>query len=345
MNKSLTALRAALVAALLVALAAMVGATTPAQAAPASGTAASATPKPKKKPDPTCGPRRTRQRSVNHTFGTTVMRGTPRRVVVLEYSFVDAALAVGVRPVGVADDNNKSRILPQYRRKLGDYTSVGTRGTPNLETISSLNPDLIIADADRHAGIHRQLERIAPTIVLDSLRQAYRPNLHSAVVIGQALNKCGAMIKRLQRHRANIRKVARVIPDNERRTVLFAVDASTVFNMHNSRAYTGSLLQDLGLRQRVQQRIGGDPYQELTLETLFTLNPDIMILARSGKNTMSDKWRDSPIWQQLKAVRNNMVFEVDQNLWSRWRGISAGEVMAQQAARLIYKKYVRLKIG
>ena len=341
---SLTRLRAALITAALLALCVAAGAAAPAGAAPAAGVAADRTAA-KNKPDPTCGPTRTRQRSVNHTFGTTVMRGTPRRVVVLEYSFVDAALAVGVRPVGVADDNNKSRILPQYRRKLGDYTSVGTRATPNLETISSLNPDLIIADADRHANIHRQLERIAPTIVLDSLKQAYQPNLHSAVVIGQALNRCGAMIKRLQRHRANIRKVARVIPDDEKRTVMFAVTAPTVFNMHNSRSYTGSLLQALGIKSRVQQKAGGEADQELTLETLFTLNPDILILAKSGSNTMADKWSESPIWQQLKAVRNGRVYEVDQNLWSRWRGISAGEVMAQQTARLIYKKYVRLQIG
>ena len=340
---SLIRLRAALITAALLALGVVAGAAAPAGAATAAGTAADA--KTATAPDPTCGPARTQERSVNHTFGTTVMRGTPRRVVVLELSFVDAALAVGVRPVGIADDNNKTRILPQYRAKLGNYTSLGFRATPNLETISSLNPDLIIADADRHANIHRQLERIAPTIVLDSLKQAYQPNLHSAVVIGQALNKCGAMIKRLQRHRANIRKVARVIPDNERRNVMFAVTASTVFNMHNSRAYTGSLLQVLGLRSTEQQKVGGNPYNRLTLETLFTFDPDILILAKSGKNTMADKWADSPIWQQLKAVRNNQVYLVDQNLWSRWRGISAAEVMAQQTARLIYKKYVKLTIG
>lgn len=312
-----------------------------AAAAGSGATSASAA----KRPDPSCGPKRTQSRVVNHTFGSTTMSGTPTRVVALEYSFVDALVAVGVKPVGIADDNNASRILPQYRKAIDGYVSVGLRSTPNLEKISSLNPDLIIADADRHRGIFNQLQRIAPTIVLDSLRQAYLPNLHSAVVIGQATNRCGRMIARLARHKANIKKLAAAMPKNESRTALFAVSASTVFNMHNSQGYTPSVLQALGLKATQQQRVGGDPYQELTLETLFTLNPDILIIAKAGNNTMSDKWSESPIWSQLKAVRNSQVYYVNQDLWSRWRGISTAEVIGQQTLRLLYKKYVGIKVG
>ena len=327
---------AALVAAALAATGALASQAEARTAAPAAEAA--------KKPDSTCGPKRTASRTVAHTFGKLVMHGTPKRVVALEYSFVDALLAVGVRPVGVADDNRKERILPQYRTKLGTYTSVGLRSTPNLETISSLHPDLIIADADRHANIYKQLSKIAPTIVLDSLRQAYRPALHAAVVIGQAVNRCGAMIARLKRHRANMEKIARAVPDGEKRSVLFAVSSATGFNEHNSLGYTPSVLAELGL-QATEKGKNGEPYHELTLETLFSLNPDVMFIARSGAKTMSDGWKDSPIWQQIDAVKNNRVYEVNSDLWSRWRGISAAEVVAQQAVRLLYGKYVPIKVG
>lgn len=341
MISSLTRRRAAVGAALALSLSVLAGAAVPAGATPAAGVGADATPK----PDPTCGPARTQSRTVNHTFGSLRMTGTPRRIVALEFSFVDAMLSVGVAPVGLADDNARSRILPQYKAKIGNYTSVGLRQTPNLETISSLKPDLIIADADRHRNIFRQLERIAPTIVLDSLQQAYLPNLHSAVVIGQAINKCGAMIKRLQRHRANIAKIKRAVPRNESRNVMFAVSTATVFNMHNSRAYTPSLLQAIGLDATEQQRPGGDPYHELTLETLFTLNPDVLFIAEYGATTMSDRWTSSPIWAQINAVKNNKVFYVNGDLWSRWRGMAAGEVIAQQSVRRLYGKYIKLSIG
>jgi iron complex transport system substrate-binding protein len=152
------------------------------------------------------------------------------------------------------------------------------------------------------------------------------------------------MVARLARHKANMAKLRKAMP-RETRNVLFAVSAPTTFNMHNSQAYTPSVLQSLGLRATEQRKPGEDPYHELTLETLFSLNPDIMFIAKSGTNTMADKWAESPIWRQIKAVRNNQVFYVNQDLWSRWRGISTAEVIGQQALRLLYKKYVRLEIG
>ena len=44
----------------------------------------------------------------------------------------------------------KNRIIKPLRDKIGKYTSVGTRKQPNLEEISKLKPDLIIADNNRH---------------------------------------------------------------------------------------------------------------------------------------------------------------------------------------------------
>ena len=63
---------------------------------------------------------------IKHEEGTTKVPKHPKRVVVLEYSFVDALVALDVKPVGIADDN-KNRIIKPLRDKIGKYTSVGTR--------------------------------------------------------------------------------------------------------------------------------------------------------------------------------------------------------------------------
>jgi iron complex transport system substrate-binding protein len=149
--------------------------------------------KPRPKFDPTCGPTLAKQRTVDGTLGSVTVQGTPKRVVALEFSFVDFLSQIGVKPVGIADDNDAKRITKPVLDLVDGYTSVGTRAAPSLEKIASLHPDLIIADADRHATILRQLQNIAPTIALDSLKQAYLPNLHSAVLVGRLMNKCGAM--------------------------------------------------------------------------------------------------------------------------------------------------------
>ena len=111
--------------------------------------------------DPTCGPARAKQRTVDGTLGSMEISGTPKRIVALEFSFVDDLVAVGLKPIGIADDNNPSSLIPPVKAAVGSYTSVGLRATPNLETIASLHPDLIIADAGRHAKIYDKLQAIA----------------------------------------------------------------------------------------------------------------------------------------------------------------------------------------
>ncbi|MEI8597484.1 ABC transporter substrate-binding protein [Vibrio sp. M60_M31a] len=71
-------------------------------------------------------------------------------------------------PVGVADDKDPTRIIPQVRDLIEPWTSVGMRSQPNLEVIAQLKPDLIIADSYRHKISLHDLSQIAPTILLKS---------------------------------------------------------------------------------------------------------------------------------------------------------------------------------
>jgi iron complex transport system substrate-binding protein len=294
--------------------------------------------------DPTCGAARAKQRTVDGTLGSVTITGTPKRIVALEFSFVDDLAAVGIKPVGIADDNDPNRIIPPLRPKIAGYTSVGLRQTPNLETIASLHPDLIIADADRHATIYKQLQNIAPTIALDSLKQAYLPGLHSAILIGQLTNKCGAMRLRVAQDKAIMARIAKAVP-HETRKALFAVTTNKLFNMHDSLAYTPSLLKAIGIPAAVEVKLGGNPYQELTMESLLTINPDLLFLAQSPPTPTTDQnFAKTPLWGQLKAVQKNKVFYVNTNLWSKARGLLAGELIAQQAVHLLYNKYVSIAL-
>ncbi|MQH48886.1 ABC transporter substrate-binding protein, partial [Escherichia coli] len=96
------------------------------------------------------------------------IKKNPKRVVVLEYSFADYLAALDMKPVGIADDGSTKNITKSVRDKIGAYESVGSRPQPNMEVISKLKPDLIIADVSRHKKIKSELSKIAPTIMLVS---------------------------------------------------------------------------------------------------------------------------------------------------------------------------------
>ena len=96
---------------------------------------------------------------IKHDGGTTKLDKNPERVVALEFSYVDALAALDIKPVGIADDGKKGRILKPIREKIGDYKSVGLRKQPNLEEISNQKPDLIIVDTNRHKGTNESTPR------------------------------------------------------------------------------------------------------------------------------------------------------------------------------------------
>lgn len=275
-------------------------------------------------------------RTIKHELGETEVKGTPERVVVLEFSFVDAVASLDVKPVGVADDGNKARILKTLADKVGDYTSVGTRKQPNLESISSLKPDIIIADWKRHKAIYEDLKQIAPTIVLKSLEASYDENVASYQTVAEALNKSEQGKKRLEQHQQTIATLKGKVPvKDKQQTVLSAALRKESFKAHTSSSYDGAVMEKVGLLNAIQNP--KEAYAELTLEQLLTINPDILFLMKTnGEQTIVDQWSANPLWKELKAVKDHKVFEVDRNLWTRWRGTIAGELMMEEAISHLY---------
>jgi ABC-type Fe3+-citrate transport system substrate-binding protein len=304
--------------------------------------------------DPTCGPSRTATRTVNGTLGSVELHGTPKRIVALEFSFVDDLVQVGVSPIGIADDHDPSRIIPAVRAKLEPYTSVGLRQSPALERIASLHPDLIVADATRDVGIYRQLQAIAPTVALDSLKEAYLPSRHAAVVVGQAVNKCGAMVRRLKQDTMVMKRLRAAVMRathraGEKRKAMFAVVTAQVWNVHSSLEYTPSLLANIGIPSaNVLPRNSSNvqsPDFVMSEEDLLSNDPDVLFVAESQpSSTLFDQWSKDPLFRTLRAARTKQTYVVNQNVWSRARGLQAGEVICQQAVHLLYSVYVPITL-
>ena len=123
---------------------------------------------------------------------------------------------------------------------------------------------------------------------------------------------------------------------------LFGVASTAAFNAHASTNYAPSLLTQLGIPSAFPVGPKDDPQKQITLEGLIAMNPDILFVADAQANSQFQKFKQSELWNTLKAVQNNQVYVVNTNLWSRARGIQASEIIAQQAVHLLYHKYVRI---
>ncbi|MDF2958396.1 MAG: transporter substrate-binding protein [Paenibacillus sp.] len=273
-------------------------------------------------------------RIIKHELGETEIKGTPKRIVALEFSYVDSLAALGIAPVGIADDNDPKLVIEPVKKKIGSYTSVGSRYETNLELVSSLQPDLIIADISRHKEVYEKLKKIAPTIVLNSLGAGYKENLASFPIIAEAVGEGEKAKKLLADHQAKLEELKKNIPQGEKRTVLPAVVGANGFFGHSNKSYGGSLLEHLGLKDAVQSN---EAYPKMTLEQLVQADPDVIFFMKSSDKTVLDEWKSNPLWSNLKAVKSGSVFEVQRNMWSLSRGLIAAESIAGEAIQLLYK--------
>ncbi|MBX0357292.1 Fe(3+) dicitrate ABC transporter substrate-binding protein [Halobacillus sp. Nhm2S1] len=275
-------------------------------------------------------------RVIEHEMGETEITGQPEKVVALEFSFVDNLASLGVSPVGIADDDDSERIIEPIREKIGDYTSVGTRKQPSLEVISSLQPDLIIADMKRHKDIYDQLSDIAPTIILPSLAADYEGIISSFETVSKAMGMEEKGEEVLADHKAKMEELRAQVPEDEERTVLPAVVADSGYFAHNMESYTGSLLESIGLKNAIQS--GDERYNKINLEQVVEFNPDVMFHMVAGDQTVVDEWENNELYQDISAVENGEVHEVDRNMWSRFRGLISSEKILEDAINYLYEE-------
>ncbi len=278
-------------------------------------------------------------RDVKHEMGTTTVPDQPKRIVVLEYSFVDALAAVGVSPVGVADDKKRDRIISSYTDKIGqDWLSVGTRKTPSLEVIASLGPDLIIADKTRHSAAYETLSEIAPTVVFDSLGGDYPSAIAQLEAIGSAVGKADEMKARVAEHKAKMADIGAQFMKAGDYKIQFGVANAKGLWLHSPVSYNGSLLKGFGFASGMKPSEGAvyeSNYVKTSLEQLSAVDPDILILGRYANPSFADGWKGEALYENISAVKNKRVFYVEAHVWSRLRGMVAAEMTSSDLADIM----------
>jgi ferric citrate transport system substrate-binding protein len=276
---------------------------------------------------------------ITHDLGTTEVPDSPQRIVVLEYSFIDSLAAVGVAPVGIADDDKRESVVPNYTDVIGtDWTSVGTRKSPSLEVIASLAPDLIIADTSRHKDIYGALSEIAPTIVFDSLTGTYEVSLEAAKTIAHAVGKDAEMAARLAEHETKMQAFKAEMGDVSGWSAQFFIDNGEGIYLHSPVSYNGSLLAWFGFENNMKTP-DGHSYEEAvvstSLEQLSEVNPKILIRGKYADPGVTESWAGQPLWDNIEAVKTGNVYDVIAHNWSRLRGVIASEVSAANLVEIV----------
>ncbi|WP_161880782.1 ABC transporter substrate-binding protein [Deinococcus alpinitundrae] len=270
--------------------------------------------------------------SVKHERGSLELKGPAKRVVALEYSFVDTLLALGVTPVGAAlGSQGGDRGAPPYLRALSaKIPATGSRAQPSLEIMLSLRPDLILADAFVQGEIYPQLAKLAPTAAFQSRRGSLDDLNAQTLAIGQLVGREAAARQLLADQQALMRK-AKVFSKKAAPAFVAAVVTPKSFTVHSNQSFVGSFLEALGRKNALGPK-GDQTQYEVSLEGLVALNPQTLVLfAAPDETPITQEWKKNPLWQKLSAVQRGRVYVFDRDDWTRGRGPLALKLMVAQA--------------
>ena len=264
-------------------------------------------------------------RTIETQYGSVTLKNEPQRVVTLDESALDTALALGIQPVGSVATRGSNKVSEYLQEKAGNISIVGTAREFNFESILALQPDLILAPAGLTQDKYTLMQKLAPTIVPAVTSQtAWQKKVQ---VYADALDKSGQALQRFTRLDPRIDELKKQLPGELQVSVVRWMPQGPM--LMSSEIFTGQVLEALGMKANVlASQLGSRPHSDvLSLENLKKIDGDWLFLAtlnEDGESTLNEA-RKQPAFTRLDAVRNNRVLSVNGQIWTSGTGILAAE--------------------
>ncbi|MBD2567374.1 iron-siderophore ABC transporter substrate-binding protein [Anabaena lutea] len=255
---------------------------------------------------------------IKHTWGETCVPLKPQRIIALDETSMEALLALDLKPIAATQPNITGSIIPKLGKKAEGIVYLGKNSQPNIEKMVLLNPDLILGFS-LNAEQYKLFSQIAPTITLDYIQNGWKDAFSS---IAEITGKSEQAQKLLDEYQQQVQELRTFINHKlKEKTVsvsrFYAGNKFTEFRTKYS--FPGSLLTEVGIvLPEIQYQLTNEnqPLVSVSLERLDLINADILfIVLDPGAEQNFQKYQNSPLWQNLKAVQNQRVYTVDSSYW------------------------------
>ena len=245
--------------------------------------------------------------------GPVTVDERPERIVSLSGSHTEILFAVDAGDQVVAVD--------EYSYYPAEAPVTDLSGfTPNTEAIAEYDPDLVLISYDP-GDVADSLELLGiPTLVLDAPAD-FDGVWRQIEVIGAATGNVGEAAELVASMQSEIDEIVAGLPEHAEGLTYFHELDETFFSVTSS-TFIGEVYALMGL---VNIADAADPdgssggYPQLSEEFIIETDPDIIFLADAACCGQSPETVAArPGWAGLTAVTNNAVFEVDEDIASRW---------------------------
>lgn len=267
-------------------------------------------------------------RTIEHSMGTAELKGTPKKIVVLEWTYAEDLLALGVEPTGVADVEGYKKYVNAKPELPANVVDVGTRQEPSLELITSLKPDLIIAENFRVKDTYDKLKEIAPTVVFDNYskeasKDQYATMEKSFLTVADIVGKKKEgeqVISDLQNTYDDAKaKLKAAGKENAKYALIqgFSNQDAAVMLLYADNSIAAGALKRAGFANAYQpDTLLEDGYSQSTVESLVPVqDANLLYTVQDDDNIIEKQMKNNAVWKGLTFVKENRMYSLGGDMW------------------------------
>lgn len=272
-----------------------------------------------------------KEKTIVHDFGTTELKKVPKRIVILDNLYGEILDPLHITPVGATTgqaDSQEFSTLFKKQYKDAKVVSVGWQGSPDLDKIAELKPDLILMTGEQE-DLYEELSEIAPTVGYQINTDENWDYHETSLKVAEIFDKRDEMKKDLDRVDAREAVFAENVKakfGNQKLMYLRVTDNDIRYYAYGHFGY----LYDTYHFNRAETFNPDDMFQVIDPDKLKDINPDLLIVQADSQELLENKLKNNPVWSSLKAVQNNKVIYADYSTYMLGFGIVSQEAIMKQ---------------
>ena len=251
------------------------------------------------------------KKSTSSTTGTTAP--PPHRIVSMSATATEMLFAIGADKQVVAVDDQSNYPVSVPKTKLSAYQ-------PNVEAIAAYKPDLVIISGDTK-DLSGQLAKLSIPVAVEAAAVTLDDTYKQIADLGSRTGHRDKATTLVSSIRSRIAALTKDLPKRATALTYYHELDNTLYSV-TSKTFIGQLYSLAGLTNVADPADAGGQtggYPQLSAEFLVKADPDLVFLADSkccAQNQATFAAR--PGFATLKAVKNNHVISLDDDVASRW---------------------------
>lgn len=250
----------------------------------------------------------------------------PEKVAVFDYGALSTIHELGEADsvVGLPKGQSASTLPDELEAFQGDeYANLGTLKDPDFEKIAELQPEVImISGRQATSAMIDEFEKAAPDAqvlyVAPSNENYFEEVKHYTQMIGDIYDKSSEAESLNADLDSKIEEVKQKVADTDE-TMLFVMANEGELSAHGPGGRYGFLFEDLGF-EPVDEEISTTRHgQAISYEYINDRNPGIILALDRGSaiggESSSSTVLDNNVIQDVDAIKNDRVVDLDAKLW------------------------------